>query len=396
MTNLYDVIIIGAGPGGATAAYFLGEAGRRVLVLEKEALPRYKACGGGLSTEMLEKVFPFSFESVIEARIQTVGYTLGERRVSVPVPQQSIRTVMRDRFDAHLLAHAKAEVRPGVAVRRVTEAADRVIVETADGARYEGRYLIGADGAKSVVARDLKLRRNRMVAAALEAEVRVAPEVQRRLGSELLFIFGEIRDGYAWVFPKAAHLSVGIAAVRPRPGELQATLKRLADRYGIALEGADVHGHPIPLYTRRDPLVTPRSLLVGDAAGLADPFSGEGIRLAIKSGRLAAQAILSGRIAHYPEDIFREIGINHMVGRGVAWLFFHFTRLCFELGVRNPFATRACMDMLADRAGYVEVLARIFGTLPIFLLTEAVAGVTGVFGGAKRREQIRANVYAGG
>jgi len=108
MDDLYDVIIVGAGPGGATAGYFLAEAGKRVLILEKDTPPRYKACGGGLSALLLEQIFPFSFEPVIEAQVQTVTWAYGRRTVEFPVSAQAVRTVMRAQFDAFLLAHTRA------------------------------------------------------------------------------------------------------------------------------------------------------------------------------------------------------------------------------------------------------------------------------------------------
>ena len=395
MPDLYDVIIVGAGPGGVTAAYFLGEAGKRVLVLEKETLPRYKACGGGLSAHMLESIFPFSFEPVIETRVRAVAYAFRGRTITIPVPDYAVRTVMRDKFDAHILAHARAEVRTSVVVRKVKEMHNRVSVAASNGVTYEAHYLIGADGAKSVVARDLGLRRGRTMAAAIEAEVRVAPEVQRRYGSELRFIFGDIRLGYAWIFPKADHLSVGIAALRPRRGQLQAALSRVMARYGISLDGAQLHGHPIPIYTRRESIATDRALLVGDAAGLADPFSGEGIRLAIKSGRIAAQAILSGEVAKYPEMIHREIGVSQTFALGLAWLFYHFPRLCITLAAPNPFSTYAFMDLLADRADYPEVIFQLFASLPLYWVTEGIARLTSLLGGAQRGDKIRTTLYGG-
>ncbi len=395
MPDLYDVIIVGAGPGGATAAYFLGQAGLRVLVIEKETLPRYKPCGGGLSARMLKETFPFSFEPVIETQVKAVAYTFGGHAHVIPVPGGEVQTVMRDQFDAHILAHARAEVWQGLAVRHITELKDRVVVETSNGQVVEGRYLIGADGANSVVARALGLRRGKTTAAAIEAEVRVAPEVRQQFGDALWFIFGDIRHGYAWVFPKSDHLSVGIAALHPKHGELQAGLSRVAVRYGISLEGAQLRGHPIPIYLRREPISTRRALLVGDAAGLADPFTGEGIRLAIKSGRLAAESIIADQPERYPSAIHREIGLCHTFGLGVAWLFYTFPRLCFALGAPNPFITYAFVDMLTDRADYPQVILQTIASLPVFAVTEIAAALAGLFGGPKRKDEVRSAIYSG-
>src|SRR5512146_3426136 len=127
--NVYDVIIVGAGPGGSTAAYFLGEANLSVLVLEKESMPRYKTCGGALPANIFD-LFPFTFDPVIESRVEAVSFALKERRVTIPIPDNPVRMVMRKDFDAYLLAHVRAEVRSGKTVRRVIEENDRVLVET--------------------------------------------------------------------------------------------------------------------------------------------------------------------------------------------------------------------------------------------------------------------------
>lgn len=392
LSDIYDVIIVGGGPGGGTAAYFLGEARQRVLVLEKESLPRYKPCGGGLSSGLLEQ-FPFSFEPVIESRVKAISYALGKHTVTIQLPVKTMHMVMRDGFDAFILAHANVEVRQGVAVKKVYEIEDRVVVQTGNGERFEGRYLIASDGANSIVARSLGLRQGRLLAAAIEIEAPVPPDIFARFADTPTFIFGEIRLGYLWIFPKAKHLSVGIGALHPGPGELQATLRRVMARYGIALGDAPLHGHPLPIYTRREPIATRRTLLVGDAAGLVDPFSGEGIRFAMKSGRLAAESILAGRPEHYPALVYRRIGLNHTLAAGLGLLFYHFPGLCYALGVRNPFATYAFVDLLSDQASYMQVILRLFASLPVFLVTESVAALAGLLGGPERREWIKKAVY---
>jgi len=365
MPQPYDAIIAGGGPAGASAAYFLAEAGWRVLLLEKAIPPRYKACGGGLSARALAGLFPFDFEPVIEASIQSVRWIRDGRGATFPVGRHAIRTVMRDRFDATLLAHTRAEVRTVVAVRRVREQPQSVIVETDAGERLEAAYLIGADGAASVVAREAGLRRGKSMAGALEVELPVSPDVLRRLGGTLQFVFGDVRLGYAWVFPKASVLSVGIMGLRPRPGELQAGLRRLAARFGLSLEGAVIHGHPIPLYLRPERLMTRRILLVGDAAGLADPLSGEGIRLALKSGHLAAQALIAGRPQRYPWLIWRDIGLSHIISGFFLRLYGLAPDLLFDLGACNPWISQALMAVLADRATFVRVFFTALWSVPL-------------------------------
>ena len=375
MTTDYDGIVVGGGPGGATAAYFLAEAGRRVLLLEKATPPRYKACGGGLSAHFLARVFPFAFDNVIETHIDHVVWARHGHQVRVPIARHALRTVMRADFDAHLLAHTRATVRTGTVVRRVAESEAHVMVETAAGERLTAAHVIGADGANSLVAREAGLRRGKVMAGALEVEIPVDMAAHASLAHTLVFDFGDVRQGYAWVFPKAQVLSVGIMGLRPKPGELQAGLRRLAAAHGLALDGVEIHGHPIPVYLRREPLQTRRVLLVGDAAGLADPLSGEGIRLAITSGQLAAQALLAERPATYSGLVWRRIGWSQRLAGLYCWLYGVAPDVLYELGACNPRLTPALMNVIAGQGDYAGVTLTAIATLPLYLVNELRRGL---------------------
>ncbi len=320
--KLYDVIVIGLGPAGAAAAHDLGQAGLRILALEKARHPRPKPCGGCLSLRVEQLLGPSILE-LVERVIHGVRLTLrGEEHISVRSERPVAYLVMRDQFDAFLVELARnagAEIREGEPVIRVDERRDRALVTT-HREIYQGRVVIGADGAKSAAARSLGLQPKRRMAAALDGEIWTRTPWPTGLEDQIRMDFGSIPGGYAWAFPKAGHLSVGVGGFGRRIQSPKPYYHKFLQREGIqeVIEQERRSGWVLPLYRpgfRR--LTGRRTMLVGDAAALVEAFLGEGIYYAIRSGQLAAEAITEGLAAgEDPPGLQRyELAVRLKIGR---------------------------------------------------------------------------------
>lgn len=291
----HDVIVIGAGPSGALCAFTLRRLGLSVLVLDKATFPRSKPCGGGLSIKTLA-LMPYSVAPVLEK--MTRGFELGFRspagdRFRTALGRDPICTfAVRDRFDSfnfeQMLA-VGADFETIGKIEAIIEADDAVTVET-EGKRFSARYLVGADGANSRVRRLLRLDTHIRRGFALEG---IVPYAALEKVPKPEFFFGAARNGYGWLFPKGDHVNVGLYTIDDDPSLSKDALRAYAqERLGTGVvEG--VVGMPLGFGGERRIPVRDRVLLVGDAAGYAEPLLGEGIHNAIKSGIAAAQAIFT-------------------------------------------------------------------------------------------------------
>lgn len=295
-----DVAIVGAGPAGSTAARLLAEGGARVALIEKAALPRYKTCGGGVLGRAYRRL-PEAARGAVEREFRTIALNFldGGPSLSATRPEPLVSMTMRPELDHRLALAARdagAVLVESCPIRRITERADGVTLES-DTHSFHARFVIGADGIHSIIAKAGGWSDLPHLAPALEWEVTVAPGDFARIQNDARFDFDVIESGYAWVFPKHDHLSVGILSVTPRYRDLQKRLEEYMARLALGeILKIERHGWLIPLAPRREPLARGRILLVGDAAGLVDPITAEGISNSLLSGQLAASALLDTRL----------------------------------------------------------------------------------------------------
>ncbi|AZQ42740.1 geranylgeranyl reductase family protein [Nonlabens ponticola] len=297
----YEVVVVGSGPAGAMAAYTLASEDINVAIIEKESLPRYKTCGGGLTNRAINYL-PVDVQQSVEKAFYKVDSNFLKDDLSFTALKEKpiINMVMRDTFDHDLVQKAVskgATLIDDCKLENLTYANGGSTLETSKGS-IECKMIIAADGVLSTTARLGGWEETRYLIPALEYEVEVTSEDYIRLSSSVRFDFDAMPQGYGWCFPKRNHLSIGIASFRKSKGNL----KELYRKYMIEvlkLENPiseEMHGFQIPLSPRTDGFCRQGIFLTGDAAGLADPITAEGLANAILSGQLAAQSIIDGKL----------------------------------------------------------------------------------------------------
>lgn len=293
-----DMAVIGAGPAGTTAARLLAAGGRRVLLLERERLPRHKACGGGLPPRTLAAL-GLSVPTELLYPVTSVALDGAYNgRQSYPLTGGTF-VVERARFDEFLARQAVAagaELWDSCRVaRRGADHEGRVRLLTKRGMVF-ARQVIVAAGATSVLPVDMDLGHN-AVGFCVEATVPMPDGLDEAVRHRAVFNLALLRCGYGWSFPRGKRFAVGVGSAHYHFRQARQVLERFCRRTPeLARQPLEnVRGAMIPEFAGpRRCYARDRVFLAGDAAGLVDPLTGEGIYYAVCSGRLAAEAILSG------------------------------------------------------------------------------------------------------
>jgi len=299
MATKHDVIIIGAGPSGATAAYELALRGVKPLLLEKAGMPRYKACGGGLQHKTLN-LLPLDLSQVIENQaIEDVVYNINfshkfKHNISRSSEKPLIYCVKREKFDTVLCKKAiekGATLLTGQHVKSISLSGEKINLKTNDD-EFICDILIGADGASSTVAKSFKMLQDIKKSVAIDNVVVVDNDKLNKQKGTIMLDWGTVPSGYAWLFPKSDCFSVGVGSSQKVSKHLNIYLDYFKDYAGLPFQKNKLlRGHILPSRSLSNHIVNGRCLLIGDAAGLVDPFTGEGIYQSIYSGKLAAAVV---------------------------------------------------------------------------------------------------------
>ena len=344
----FDVLVVGAGPAGSTAAYRLAREGASVLLADRATFPRDKPCGGGLTMRAVRQL-PFSVEPVVEDRTTRVRLGLDftrrfERRMDEPL----VLMTQRRRLDAYLVeqaASAGADVRDGVKVTEL-EAGEDGIRARVDGSQVTATHALLADGANGVSARAVGLDDGREYGVALEANVPYGVVSEDEYRGLLCLELANVPGGYGWVFPKGDHVNVGVGGWEREGPRLREHLARFCREYGIpesSLE--DVRGYRLPLVHPRARLAKGRVALLGDAGGLVDPLSGDGIYEAFLSARIATEALLAGDLPAYDRKLRSTLSSQLAAAWGAKVALDRFPRLTYSV-VRTPFLWNAVVSLI--------------------------------------------------
>jgi len=398
-----DVIVVGAGPAGSSAAYHCASAGLDVLLLDKASFPRDKICGDGLTPRAVKELVAMGVplrESDGWIRNKGLRVVGGGHRLELPWPELSsypsyglARTRMS--LDHALVEHARAAgakllERTNVTGPVLDDRTGRVVGVTArpvdsDGRRsgdeitYRAPVVIAADGVSARLATGLGLakRDDRPMGVAVRTYFRTPRDQDPWMESHLELWDGapgrsNLMPGYGWIFSLGdGTANVGLGSVSSTAAATKVDYKDLFAKW-MANAPAEweftpenqvgpLRGAALPMGFNRTPLYTRGLMLVGDSAGMVSPFNGEGIAYAMQAGRVAADAIVQSRarstdaareraLATYPRIMREDLGGYYTLGRYFVKLIEHpqVMRICTRFGLPRPLIMRFTLKLLSD------------------------------------------------
>jgi geranylgeranyl reductase family protein len=366
----WDVAVIGAGPAGLAAASAAAASGARTIVLERAEHPRYKTCGGGLIGASRAAAGGL-IDVPARDEIRSATITLrGGQEFTRSHGEPLLAMVVRDEFDAALLKRAQengAQIRQRAQVRALSQGDRQATVRLADGSEVTAAAVIGADGSSGVTARHVGAEFDQ-VDLGLELEIAVPDAVARQWTGRVLLDWGKIPASYGWVFPKGDRLTVGVIAARGQGEATKEYLREFTARLGLSgYEAVQDSGHLTRCRSDGSPLRKGRVIVAGDAAGLLDPWTREGISFALRSGALAGECAAKGDLDGYVTAVGATLLPDMRAGRTLLSAFTRHTGT-FHRGLSTPKGWSAFVKMCRSEMSLSEMAARPSARVSLALL----------------------------
>lgn len=292
----FDVIIIGGGPAGIAAAKKLSESNLKFCIIEKEKFPRMKLCGGGLTSKSQDVLEELNLNYQIEQIIEIVKIEY-KKKIYDWKMDRPIIMVDRKTFDNDNLNQIK-ELGIPVYEEEIVERIENNKIIT-NNHEFNFKYLIFADGINGFSKKYTKVNNTGYC---------IETDVKNITRDNALFSFNATLDGYGWIFPKKDKITIGLGKFKNTKADYKKMLHDFSKRNDIDLANIKLLGFPIPNGNLvKNPVIDNNKILVGDAAGLADPVTGEGIYYALLSGKLSAEAIIrANKTGESLEKIYQE------------------------------------------------------------------------------------------
>ncbi len=374
---MYDLIVIGGGPAGSAAARNAALNGLKVCIIEKQSFPRYKPCGGAVSDRALTYLGLDLHPKLIENEVYGARVFFRGKKMERLRDYRIAILTTRSVFDEFLLNEAGEAGAEVVCPDRIID-----IVETQEGVvarskkrTYRAKYGVIAEGSNGKLQSKVRRRDSRAeYGICVVAEIPADQEaIKRRISQMIEIHFGVGRFGYGWLFPHNEYLSVGVGGVAKYMRDARRVMSRFLYDQGFSGD-YKVHGGTIPAGGIRRRVNSSRLILVGDAAGFVDPFYGEGIAYAIRSGQLAAETVAEclawggERISSYEKRCRKEFADNLRFALLLSKLMYLMPGLFIRIMTTYPDAMDNFLDVAGNRISYRRYLAWIIMNLPRLII----------------------------